>query len=184
MIAGKLVSHASACTQERQGVRGKGTSGRRGKQKTPPGSPDGDFFLKGEAEAYFFSSVTAPRVSSTIRWMPLRDAVGQADVAHGVFTAQEVVLLGSQAVVGQGFVTHVLVALEELAEGVGELVIVVEPRDDGRTDLDMQVGEFGEQLFEVAEDQLVADADAFAVLFAVHLFDVEQNIVEVRERLP
>ena len=44
----------------------------------------------------------------------------------------------------------------------------------------MQVGEFGEQLFEVAEDQLVADADAFAVLFAVHLFDVEQNIVEVR----
>ena len=70
----------------------------------------------------------------------LRDAVGQADVAHGVFTAQEVVLLGSQAVVGQGFVTHVLVALEELAEGVGELVIVVEPGNDGRTDLDMQVG--------------------------------------------
>ena len=69
MIAGKLVSHASACTQERQGVCGKGTSGRRGKQKSPPGSPDGDFFLKGEAEAYFFSSVTAPRVSSTIRWM-------------------------------------------------------------------------------------------------------------------
>lgn len=69
MIAGKLVSHASACTQERQGVCGKGTSGRRGKQKSPPGSPDGDFFRKGGAEAYFFSSVTAPRVSSTIRWM-------------------------------------------------------------------------------------------------------------------
>ena len=147
MIAGKLVSHASACTQERQGVCGKGTSGRRGKQKSPPGSPDGGFLSKGRSGSLllFFRHGTAGFVDDPLD--ALRDAVGQADVAHGVFTAQEVVLLGSQAVVGQGFVTHVLVALEELAEGVGELVIVVEPGDDGRTDLDMQVGEFGEQLF-------------------------------------
>ena len=96
MIAGKLVSHASACTQERQGVRGKGTSGRRGKaKKSPPGSPDGGFLSKGGAELLlFFRHGTAGFVDDPLD--ALRDAVGQADVAHGVFTAQEVVLLGSR----------------------------------------------------------------------------------------
>ena len=137
-------------------MRGNGTGRWQEKQNPRPAYRAEASFSKGEGrKLFFFRHGAAGFIDDPLD--ALCDAVGQADIAHGVFAAQEVVLLGSQTVVGQGFIADILIALEEFAKGVGKFVIIVETGNDGRTYLDMQVGELGDQLLEVAEDELVAD---------------------------
>ena len=103
----------------------------------------------------------------------------QRDVAHVVGPAEEEVLLGAEAVVGEHLVLHLgPEAGNVVRDGLHGLHIVVEAGNYGRAHKDWQLGVFPGQGLEVDQDALVGASRELLVHGGIHVLDVEEHVVE------